>query len=63
MKIIQQRAIATMKIHLPAGPVMVSTTFSSGPENSEIPSEAWAMSGNKRTYKTGIVEGKAHRFV
>lgn len=48
MKITPQRAIATMEIHLPAGPVMVFTTFSKGLENSVMPPEAAAMSGVRR---------------
>ena len=43
-----QRAIATMEIHLPAGPVMVFTTRSRGLENSVMPPDAAAMSGKQR---------------
>ena len=42
------KAIATMLIHLPAGPVMVFTTCSRGLENSEMPPDAAAMSGKHR---------------
>ena len=48
MKITPQRAIATMEIHFPAGPVMVFTTRSKGLENSVMPPEAAAMSGRRR---------------
>ena len=51
MKITPQRAIATMEIHLPAGPVMVFTTFSKGLENSVMPPEARANSGKSRRHK------------
>ena len=43
-----QRAIATILIHLPAGPVMVFTTRSRGLENSVMPPDAAAMSGKQR---------------
>ena len=46
-----QRAIATMEIHLPAGPVMVFTTRSKGLENSVMPPDASAMSGRMRRQK------------
>ena len=42
------KAIATMLIHLPAGPVMVFTTRSRGLENSVMPPDAAAMSGKQR---------------
>ena len=45
MKMMPQIAIAVMEIHLPAGPVMVPTTFSRGPENSVMPPLARARSG------------------
>ena len=48
IKITPHSAIATMEIHLPAGPVMVLTTFSRGLENSVIPPEAAAISGVSR---------------
>ena len=48
MKMTPQRAIATILIHLPAGPVMVFTTFSRGLENSVMPPDAAAMSGKQR---------------
>lgn len=48
MKMTPHRAIATMLIHLPAGPVMVFTTFSRGLENSVMPPEAAAISGRQR---------------
>ena len=48
MKMTPHRAIATMEIHLPAGPVMVLTTFSRGLENSVMPPDAAAMSGKQR---------------
>ena len=45
IKMTPQRAIATMEIHLPAGPVMVFTTRSRGLENSVMPPDASASSG------------------
>jgi hypothetical protein len=46
IKTTPQSAIATMEIHLPAGPVMVFTTCSRGLENSVMPPDADAISGN-----------------
>ena len=48
MNMTPQRAIATIEIHLPAGPVMVFTTRSRGLENSVMPPDAAAMSGKQR---------------
>ena len=48
MNMTPQRAIATIEIHLPAGPVMVFTTRSRGLENSVMPPDAAAMSGKHR---------------
>ena len=48
IKMTPHRAIATMLVHLPAGPVMVFTTFSRGLENSVMPPEAAAISGRQR---------------
>lgn len=48
MNMTPHSAIATMEIHLPAGPVMVFTTRSRGLENSVMPPDAAAMSGKQR---------------
>ena len=48
MKMTPHSAIATMEIHLPAGPVMVFTTCSRGEENSVMPPDAAANSGKTR---------------
>lgn len=48
IKMTPHSAIATMEIHLPAGPVMVFTTRSRGLENSVMPPDAAAMSGKQR---------------
>lgn len=48
MKMTPHSAIATILIHLPAGPVMVFTTCSKGLENSVMPPDAAAISGRQR---------------
>jgi hypothetical protein len=60
MKMTPQRAIATMEIHFPAGPVTVFTTCSRGLENSVMPPEAKANPGKsgrqaKRPKKTKLL--------
>ncbi len=47
IKMTPHSAMATMEIHLPAGPVMVFTTRSRGLENSVMPPDAAAMSGKQ----------------
>ena len=59
MNMTPQRAIATIEIHLPAGPVMVFTTRSRGLENSVMPPEAAAVSGKlKQKTKKPKIAGR-----
>ena len=60
IKMTPHRAIATMEIHLPAGPVMVFTTRSRGLENSVMPPDASASSGqtSRQRAKRPKREGK-----